>query len=66
MARLVSIVDALRSNVRLDPRHRDHPLKGDWEEYRECHIKSDWLLIYRLDDRQSYLAGTENHSDLFG
>ena len=26
----------------------DHPLKGDWENFRECHIGGDFLLIYKL------------------
>jgi mRNA interferase YafQ len=45
-------------------------LKGEWAEYRECHIGGDFLLIYRLvDDSQNGVvvfvrAGT--HADLFG
>lgn len=26
----------------------DHPLKGDWSGYRECHIGGDFLMIYQL------------------
>jgi mRNA interferase YafQ len=63
---LVAIVDALRNRLPLDPRHRDHPLLGDWKGYRECHIQADWLLIDRLDDTAVYLARTGTHSDLFG
>ncbi|MBS0556787.1 MAG: type II toxin-antitoxin system YafQ family toxin [Proteobacteria bacterium] len=49
---------------------RDHPLKGEWQEYRECHIGGDFLLIYRIvDEGKTGLvvfvrAGT--HADLFG
>jgi len=44
---------------------RDHPLKGHWRDYRECHIGGDFLLIYQLDgDRLNFVrAGT--HADLF-
>ncbi|MGI6734257.1 MAG: type II toxin-antitoxin system mRNA interferase toxin, RelE/StbE family [Anaerovoracaceae bacterium] len=28
-------------------KHRDHALSGEWEQYMECHISSDWLLIHR-------------------
>jgi mRNA interferase YafQ len=66
MARLVAIVDAVRNRRAIDPRHRDHSLVGDWRGYRECHIQSDWLLIYRLDDETVYLARTGTHSDPFG
>jgi len=48
----------------------DHPLKGEWAGYRECHIGGDFLLIYQVDDSAGksgavvfVRAGT--HSDLF-
>ncbi len=66
MARLVTVVEALRNRRPLDPRHRDHALMGDWRSYRECHIQPDWLLIYRLDEETVSLARTGSHSDLFG
>ena len=33
----------------LEPRHRDHPLRGDWTGCRDCHIEPDWLLLYKVD-----------------
>lgn len=66
MARVVAIVNELRNREPLVPRHRDHPLVGDWLGYRECHVQADWLLIYRLDEETVYLARTGTHSDLFG
>lgn len=53
----------------LGPEWLDHPLKGDWEGYRECHIGGDFLLIYQLADAKPagmivfVRAGT--HADLF-
>lgn len=53
----------------LGPEWLDHPLGGDWKGYRECHIGGDFLLAYKLDDREKYglivfvRAGT--HADLF-
>lgn len=35
----------------LEDRYRDHRLKGEWSAYRECHVRSDWLLIYRRTGR---------------
>jgi mRNA interferase YafQ len=63
--RLRAVVDALRHRQSLDPRHRDHALGGDWKGFRDCHVESDWVLIYRLDDDTVYLARTGSHSDLF-
>lgn len=47
----------------------DHPLKGDWDGYRECHVGGDFLLIYRIADSSRgglvvfIRAGT--HAELF-
>ena len=54
----------------LGPEWLDHPLKGDWEGHRECHVGGDFLLAYTLDGSGKaglvvfVRAGT--HSDLFG
>ena len=49
----------------LPPRYKDHPLKGQWKDYREFHIESDWLLICKITDDALILARTGTHSDLF-
>jgi mRNA interferase YafQ len=49
----------------LEPRHRDHPLAGDWKDYRDCHVEPDWLLIYMREGGKLILARTGTHSDLF-
>lgn len=47
----------------------DHPLTGDWTNYRECHIGGDFLLIYRLDDSGKsglvVFVRTGTHAELF-
>jgi mRNA interferase YafQ len=34
----------------LGPEWLDHPLKGEWSGYRECHVGGDFLLIYEIDE----------------
>lgn len=34
--------------------------------YKECHIESDWLLIYKQTDDELRLDRTGTHADLFG
>lgn len=65
---LLDIVDLLAEELPLDPKHRDHPLSGDYFGYRECHILPDWLLIYKVDGRNLILTLTRtgSHSELFG
>lgn len=48
-----------------DPIHRDHRLIGNYAGRRECHIESDWLLIYKVEERRIIFERTGTHSDLF-
>ena len=32
----------------LPPEYADHPLRGQWADCRDCHIRGDWLLVYRI------------------
>lgn len=47
--------------------NRDHALKGDYKDCRECHITPDWLLIYSVKTSVKVitLIRTGSHSDLF-
>jgi mRNA interferase YafQ len=49
----------------LDPMHRDHRLVGNHAGRRECHLESDWLLIYKIDERRCIFERMGTHSDLF-
>ncbi|MBS6227107.1 type II toxin-antitoxin system YafQ family toxin [Veillonella sp.] len=47
---LDNVIDMLRQGQTLDIKYRDHALTGNYEGYRECHIKPDWLLIYYIEN----------------
>lgn len=53
----------------LGPEWRDHALKGNWQDHRECHVGGDFLLVYQIDDSWKpgsvvfVRAGT--HAELF-
>ena len=53
----------------LAPEWLDHPLKGGWEGYRECHVGGDFLLVYRIDEKGPggviVFVRTGTHSELF-
>lgn len=66
MALLAAVVDTLMIPAPLPPVNKDHPLKGNWTNHQECHIQSDWLLIYRVDGNELMLYRTGTHADLFG
>ena len=64
---LNDVIDKLVRQEKLDPKYHDHPLSGEYVNFRECHIKPDWLLIYHIDDDELelFLFRTGTHSDLF-
>lgn len=64
---LKKTIDILANGEQLPESYKDHPLKGDYFRYRECHIQPDWLLIYRIekDVLVLVLSRTGTHSDLF-
>ncbi len=59
------IVRSLLSGDQLDPLHRDHKLTGNYVGRRECHIESDWLLVYKIEENTMVFERMGTHSDLF-
>jgi mRNA interferase YafQ len=45
----------------------DHPLGGNWNGSRECHVNPDILLIYRGEEESNnlFLERFGSHSELF-
>ncbi len=64
---LDEVVDLLRQERQLEERYHYHGLTGDLADFRECHIKPDWLLIYLIENDilTLTLIDTGSHSDLF-
>jgi mRNA interferase YafQ len=63
--KLKTIIDTLAAGNKLSEKYCDHQLSGIWKGHRDCHIESDWLLIYRLTSDSLYLERTGSHSDLY-
>ena len=65
LEKLKFLVWTLLAGEPLDPIHRDHRLLGNYVGRRECHIESDWLLVYRIEEAIVFFERTGTHSDLF-
>ena len=50
----------------LPAKYNNHPLKGNYSGYYDCHVQPDWILIYKIEKEKLILLlfdiGT--HSDL--
>lgn len=64
---LTEVLKILVSGEKLPSKYKDHELKGNYANCRECHITPDWLLIYEIVEKNLilYLTRTGTHSDLF-
>lgn len=61
------IINQLQTVGKVDDKFVPHPLKGNYKGCMECHIQSDWLLIWKQDNKKLELimVDTGTHSDLF-
>ena len=62
---LRAVMERIAGGVPLDPRHRDHPLKGEWEGCRDCHLRGGVVLIYSLPPGLAVFHRVGSHSELF-
>jgi mRNA interferase YafQ len=61
------VIAALAADLPLSAKYDDHHLEGKWKDYREGHIKADFLLIYHKQTTgKLFLARFGSHSELFG
>jgi mRNA interferase YafQ len=67
MDKLKVVINKLTKGEPLEFRYQDHQLIGNYQGRRECHLESDWLLIYKVlpDQDQIIFERTGTHSDLF-
>ena len=59
------VIIALVNEQPLDPKQKDHPLTGNYKDFRDCHIEPDWVMVYRIKEDTLHLERTGTHSDLF-
>lgn len=62
-----AVVNMLRHDIPLPAKYRDHPLHGQYEGSRDCHIRPDLMLVYTLEGEDLLiLERLGSHSDIFG
>jgi mRNA interferase YafQ len=64
---LKEVVKKLSMGESLDDKYKDHKLIGNYLGCRECHLKPDLLLIYRIHQNilQLALVRVASHAELF-
>ena len=64
---LTVVIDRLANDEILEPKFKDHQLKGKLEGFRECHIKPNLLLVYKKVKQELRMSALKvgSHSELF-
>ncbi|MGZ5207754.1 MAG: type II toxin-antitoxin system YafQ family toxin [Sulfuricurvum sp.] len=62
------VIEILANDDVLPQKYKDHSLSGNYKGCKECHVRPDLLLIYRINEGVLELTLVEigSHSDLFG
>ncbi len=64
-SKLKDVLDTICAGKKLEVKYHDHKLVGSYQKARECHVESDWLLIYEIHINIVKLRRTGSHSELF-
>lgn len=61
------VIQRLARGEELDEKYHDHQLRGKLKSFRDCHIRPDLLLIYRVNEDilELYLYRIGSHSKLY-
>lgn len=64
---LKEVIELIATEKELPSKYRNHQLVGNYSGFMECHIRLDWLLIYKIEKSKLILtlSRTGTHSDLF-
>jgi len=62
-----TVFELLEISGTLPAKYKAHKLSGNYAGFLECHIQSDWLLVWSIDTdkKEITLTRTGTHSDLF-
>jgi mRNA interferase YafQ len=65
-AEFADLLRQLASGATLPAHSRDHTPQGPWRGSRDCHLRSDVVLIYQRNEKNIRLVRIGSHSELFG
>ncbi len=67
MSLLRQAITMLSETGTLPPKYKPHKLTGNYKDCWECHLRPDWLLVWKQNDKKLILlfTNTGTHADLF-
>jgi len=61
----ISYIAKLQEGKELPEEAYDHPLVGNWKDFREFHLGGDLILIYKIDKEYLTLVRIGSHAKIF-
>jgi len=60
-------ISSLEENGGLPAQYQPHKLSGSYTGFWEAHLKSNWLLVWKVfpEENEVWLTRTGTHADLF-
>ena len=67
MQLVTDVIDMLSKGETLPEKYKNHPLKGNFKGYYDCHVLPDLVLVYKIEKEKLVLIlfDIETHSNLF-
>ena len=62
---LKSIITSLQIQEKIDKKFRRHPFKGNMNGYESIHIKNNWLLIFKIEEKYLTLVMLGKHTQIY-
>jgi len=61
----ISYIAKLQEGEELPKEAYDHPLVGNWKDFREFHLGGDLILAYKIDKEYLNLVRIGSHAKIF-
>ena len=61
----ISYIAKLQEGKSLPKEAYDHPLVGNWKDFREFHLGGDLILFYKIDKEYLTLVRIGSHAKIF-
>ena len=63
--KLKSIILALQKEENIEQKYKRHPLKGIYKELESIHVRNDWILIFKIDEKYLNLLMLGKHTQVY-
>ncbi len=63
--KLKYVISILQKEKNIDKNFKKHTLRGNYKDLESIHIKNDWLLIFKIDEKYLNLIMLGKHTQVY-